>query len=430
MGEHLSTDELLKSATALQSEFAPWAGALREQGSEKFTALGLPDRRLESWKYSDLSQALAMKPKAGARPRAPLGLEGAYVAVFTDGIFDVAASSLPAENLSPLREELANPASRFADTLGQINGAEQRNHPILSLNTARVEEGLVLRVPRGETLDRPLHIRFTWTAEAADKIDGRHMRLLVELEEGARAIVLETHDGAPGFATIVTELCLLPSAELTHVRVDRIAADARQSAVTLGELSAGANYKGFYLSEGGHFCRHEALFELIGETANVEIDGAFLVSGNGHCDNTTVITHAAPHTTSRQAFRGVLSGVSGSAYQGCVKVRPEAQKTNAYQMSRALLLSEGARIATKPELEIFADDVKCSHGATAGELDSDALFFLRTRGIPEEEARKMLVEAFLYEALETIEIPALADVAAIAVKGWLSAHTAEVIHAG
>lgn len=429
MGEQFSTEELLKSATSLQGTSAPWVGALRNQGSETFKTVGLPHRRLESWKYSDLSQALSKPSGTSVVPREPISLEDAYLAVFEDGILDLNQSSLPERSLLSLKDVLADTSSPFAATFGTINAKEQKDHPILSLNTAGMEEGLVLHLNEGEKLDRCLHLRFNWSAETANQTQGHHIRLLVDLEKDAEATILETHSGTPGFATVVSEFRLAASARLTHVRIDRLGSTARQSAVTLGELAEAANYKGFYLSEGSHFCRHEALFELIGETANVDIDGAFLVSGSGHCDNTTIITHAAPDTTSRQAFRGVLSGVSKSAYQGCVKVQPIAQKTNAYQMSRALLLSPDARIATKPELEIFADDVKCSHGATAGELDMDALFFLRTRGIVEEEARKILVEAFLQEALETIDQPALADAAAAAIRDWLSLHATEVAHA-
>ncbi|MDJ0933241.1 SufD family Fe-S cluster assembly protein [Breoghania sp.] len=279
--------------------------------------------------------------------------------------------------------------------IGRINADEQKAHPIVGLNTALTEEGFVLHVPKGETLAAPLHVRFEWSAEAGD----RHVRLADE-------------------------------ASLTHVRIDRLGASGRLSAVTLGEVGAAAQYKAFNLSEGDHFCRNEALFALIGEGANVEIDGAFPVTRDNHCDNTAVIIHAVPNTTSRQAFRGVLSGRSKSAYQGCVKVAEDAQKTDAYQMSRALLLSREARIATKPELEIYADDVKCSHGATAGEMDGDALFFLRSRGIREEEARAMLVEVFLQEAVETIERDDLAAMAAAAIRDGLSVHQSEVSHAG
>ena len=425
MGEMATTDRLLSGASALRGDAAPWAGSLRDGGRERFTRLGVPDRRKEAWKYSDLARALAHKAGAAPFPRAPLVLEDAFVAVFRDGVLDVAGSILP-PGLTPLGAVLADPGSPFAGVLGSVNAAEQAAHPIVGLNTALMEEGFVLSLAAGEKLSAPLHVRFTWTGAASD----RHVRLLVDLGEGAQATVLETHDGAPGFSTVVNEVRLAPDARLTHVRIDRLSAGARQSAVTLGEVAGGAEYRAFCLSEGAAFCRHEALVALTGESANVEIDGAFLVSGDNHCDNTTVISHLSPNTTSRQAFRGVLSGRSHSAYQGCVKVAEDAQKTDAYQMSRALLLSREARIATKPELEIFADDVKCSHGATAGEMDADALFFLRSRGIIEEEARAMLVEAFLEEALDTIAAPTLRDVAASAVRDWLANHTAEVSHGG
>ena len=427
MGKVISLDRFLETAIARRGDAAPWADALRDRGRADFAALGFPNRRVEAWKYSDLAQALRETPAETGVARSPLLLPGAFIAALENGVLDAANSSFPKSWLTPLRPVLADGASPFAGHIGRINA--QKDHAIVSLNAARMEEGFVLCVPKGEALQSPLHIRYNWRSEEARAPDGRHLRILIVLEEGATATVLESHDGSPGLATIVTELRLAANAQLTHIRVEQLGAASRQSAATLGEFGASSRYRGFYLSKGGHFCRHEALFELAGEGADVQIDGAFLVAEARHCDNTTVITHAAPHTASRQAFRGVLAGEARGAYQGCVKVQPQAQKTDARQMSRALLLSRKAAIATKPELEIFADDVKCSHGATAGEIDAAALFFLRARGIPEAEARALLIEAFLGEALATIESDSLRELAASAVEDWLRAHAGEVSHA-
>ena len=401
---------------------APWAGELRDGGRAVFEELGLPNRRVEAWKYSDLALALTKTLAPTETAIQPLSIPGAFVAAFENGVFMPAASNLPASLVTPLSAVLADKSSPFAGQIGKVNA--QKDHSILSLNAAHLAEGFVLRVPAGQTLEAPLHIRSNWTGK--DAHGPRHLRFLVVIEDGASATLVESHSGAPGLSTVVTELRLAPKAEFTHIRLEQLTDDACQSAVALGEVDRAARYKGFYLSEGAHFCRHEALFELAGEEADVSIDGAFLATGKRHCDNTTVITHAAPNTTSQQAFRGVLCGDARGVYQGCVKVRPEAQGTDAKQMSRALLLSDDAEIATKPELEIFADDVKCSHGATAGEIDGDALFFLRSRGIPEAEARALLVEAFLSEALETIENEGLRALAATAVQDWLGAHMSEV----
>jgi Fe-S cluster assembly protein SufD len=349
-----------------------------------------------------------------------------FVAAFSNGVLDIENSDLPDTIFTSMRAVLDDAASPYAADIGGINA--QRAHPILGLNAACLEEGFVLHLKKGESLARPLHIRFDWHGDETPAPEGRHIRILVLLEQGASATIVESHGGRPGFATIVEEIRLAEQAHLNHVRLEHLGAAARQSAVTLAECADASRYRGFYLSEGAHFCRHEALLELGGPGAHAEIDGACLVTGTRHCDNTTVLTHASPGATSRQSFRIVLADRARGVYQGCVKVRPEAQRTDAYQMSRALLLSPNAAISTKPELEIFADDVKCSHGATAGEIDENALFYLRARGIPEAEARAILVEAFLGEALAALEDDVLRALAAEAVKAWLAAHAEEVGH--
>lgn len=425
MGEVVSLPTI-ETAAPRRADTASWFGALRERGRADFAARGLPNRAVEAWKYSDLARSLReTTPDTGPDLPPPL-LPGALLVGFVNGVLEQTAAALAGIELISLRAIMADPSSSFASKFGQINAPQE--HAIVSLNAALMEEGFVLRIPRGKALDAPIHLRFVWQGAEARAPDGRHIRLLILFDEGAVATIFESHHGSPGFATIVTELHLAANARLTHLRLEELGAAARQSAVTLGALGASARYRGFYLSEGAHFARHEALLKLAGESAEAHIDGTYLLAGERHCDNTTVVTHAAPTTLSRQFFRGVLEGRSRGVYQGCVKVRPEAQGTDARQMSRALLLSRKAEIATKPELEIFADDVKCSHGATTGELDAAALFFLRARGIPEAEARALLVEAFLSEALETIESESLRALLTASVQRWLSLHAREVGH--
>lgn len=415
MGNAISEGSLVETAA-----IADPASALRKKGRTAFAARGFPSRHVEAWKYSDLARALNDKvPEDGPAP-APLSVPGAYMAAFENGVLDEARSSFRDAGGLSLRNVLADPMSPFLSDLGTVNPAE--DHPLLGLNTALMEEGVVLRVPKGQALAHPLHLSFDWQSATG----GHHLRVLLILEEGAEATLIETHRGSPSFATIVSEVRLARDAKLTHVRLERLGASARQSAIVSGEIGASASYRAFFLSEGGHFSRHEALLKLKGEAAQAKLDGAYLSADTRHCDNTTVIAHAAPHTTSRQAFRGVVGGRARCAYQGCIKVEPQAQGTDARQMSRALLLSHRAEVATKPELEIFADDVKCAHGATIGELDAAALFFLRARGIPEAEARALLVEAFFGEAVAAIEDEHLRGLAAACVQDWLSLHAGEV----
>jgi Fe-S cluster assembly protein SufD len=427
MSEVTSLNRLLEAMAGRAEETVPWLGALQEEARTVFAGSGLPTRRFESWRYSDLARALSRPPKDTSEPRPAPVPPGAHTALFENGVLNEAKSAF-ANNLAiPMRKVLADPATPYANLIGHVH--PQNNHALLNLNTALMEDGLVLHIPAHTTLTAPFHVLYEWIGEEARAPEGRHLRMLVLLGEGAKATLVESHLGTPGFATIVTEIRLGGGASLSHLRLDGLGAAATQSAITLGELGEAASYNGFYLSEGGWFSRHEALLELAGEHATAELSGIYLVADGRHCDNTTVLTHAGPNTASSQAFRGVLSGDSRGVYQGCVRVQPEAQGTDARQMSRAVLLSRQAEIAIKPELEILADNVKCSHGATSGELDNAALFFLRARGIPEAEARSLLVEAFLSEIIETIETGPIRESAAAAVSDWLAVHASEISHA-
>jgi len=404
----------------------PWLGALREEARTTFAGSGLPTRQVESWRYSDLARALAHTTEDTSPVRPAPVLPGAHLVLFENGILNEAKSSLSEIGAVPLRQILADPVTPFSAQIGHIN--PQKNHALLNLNTALMEDGLVLHVPAQATPNAPLHLLFDWQGEEARTPEGRHLRVLILLEEGANATLVEAHCGNPGFSTVVTEVRLAAGAQLTHVRIEQLGGAARQSAMTLGEIGSAACYNGFYLTEGARFSRHEALLKLTERDAQARLNGIYLAADGRHCDNTIVITHAGPNTASHQAFRGVLGGTARGVYQGCIRVQPEAQGTDARQMIRTLLLSRQAEIATKPELEILADDVKCSHGTTVGELDSAALFFLRARGIPEAEARALLVEAFLGEVLESIESDPLRALAASAVQDWLSVHASEISH--
>ncbi|MCC9624221.1 Fe-S cluster assembly protein SufD [Thalassospira sp. MA62] len=429
MGEATSVARLLKTAGELQTKSAPWAHLLQEQGCASFAASGIPTRRVEAWKYSDLSYALDQKTTETPPSSSIPYIGGTQLIAFDNGRLDTRHSTaLPDGVLMALSDVLADPSSPYADILGKVNATEQVGHPIIELNNAWLDQGFVLHLKQGQRLDDPIHLRFHWDDATVAMPTGHHVRILIVLDEGAEATIIETHNGQSAFSSVVTEVRAGERASLTHLRFENLTAASRQSAVTVGDFATEARYRGFYLSEGGLFSRHEALLALSGSDAHIDIDGVALLSGLGHCDNTTVITHAVPNTSSRQAFRTVLAGKAHGAYQGCVKVRPDAQKTDAQQMSRALLLSETAQIATKPELEIFADDVKCSHGATAGELDGDAMFFLRARGIPENEARNLLIEAFLHEAVVTIDIEELRTIAEGTIRDWLSTHASELSH--
>lgn len=415
-----------------------WLDRLREGGRRVFDASGLPTRRVEAWKYSDLARAVEGTPRLAegdsVEGRAQIAPEHTYAVTFVDGRLESlpAVSALPrGVELIALAEALTVAPQALRDRLGRIN--PQADHAVLGLNTALMADGLVVRLGRHVVLDRPLHLRFCWPLAGNGSGAGRHVRVLFELEEGAQATLLESHEGAGvthDLATVVSELSFAASSLLKHVRIERLGGAARHSCVLLADLARAASYEGFYLSEGSAFARHEAFIRLSDEGAEAQVDGATLVSGERHVDNTTVLDHAGSRARSAQLFKSVLTGRGRSIYQGRVIVRKDAQHTDAQQLSKALLLSHGVEAMTKPELEILADDVKCSHGATTGELDANALFYLRARGVSEGEARGLLVRAFITGALEEIHDPALRAIAEVTVEDWLARHAAEVSHAG
>lgn len=427
MSEIASFNDFLERMAGIGDVSVPWLEALREEARTLFAGSGLPTRRVEAWKYSDLSRALALAAKDSGSARPIPSPPGAHAILFENGVLAEGKSALAETGAVPLRNVLADPQTPFAKLIGHVH--TQKDHAILNLNTALMEDGLILHVRPHTALSAPLFVRHDWEGEGARAPEGRHLRLLIILDEGAEATLVEAHSGSPGFSTVVTEAALASGARLNHIRFERFGAAARQSAVTLAEVQSAASYKGFYLSEGGLFCRHEALLQLSGKDAQAELGGIFLTADGRHCDNTIVITHAGPDTASRQTFRGALSGDSRGVFQGCVRVLPEAQGTDARQLSRALLLSRQSEAAIKPELEILADNVKCSHGATAGELDPAALFYLRARGIPETEARALLIEAFLAEVIAALESEALRACAEAFVSDWLSGQASEIAHA-
>jgi len=397
MTDTLFLAEAERLAPVLPGADGPF-GALRARGLAAWRATGLPTRRVEAWKYTDLRALAAggFVTDAGERhvaalPDAVATVDG-HRLVFVNGRFRPDLSDvgdLPARvALGPLGE---------ARELGRT---ARLDFPMVALNTALFADGLALHVGEGVTLDRPVHLVSLSDAETPVASHPRH---LVVLDDGACATLVESHVGTgPSFANTVMEIVLGAGAVLDHTKLQDEGADALHLAHCQVTLGRGATYDGFVAQLGAALARHEARIDLTGERAEARLNGAYVGDGSQTLDNTTFVTHTAPACTSRQVFKGVLGGTARGVFQGKILVEPDAQQTDGHQLNRTLLLSRGAEIDSKPELEIYADDVKCSHGATAGELEDDALFYLRSRGIPLHEARRLLVEAFLAEATALI----------------------------
>ncbi len=409
-----------------------WLTQRRDRAMQGFAVSGLPHRRVEAWKYSDLRAALsAPLPSAGAEASGdgadllaadPFAAVDGWRLVFVNGVFRADLSDLAdlpeGVDLLPVSDALDGDAAWLETLMGEPE--QGAHHAVQQLNLALARDGVVLRVAEAVTLERAVRIVTLGTDEAADR--AVHVRHAVLLGAGAKATILESHLGVPDtsrFTTVRTDTVLGEGADLTHLKIQ---ADGRgvvhmaSTGVTLGER---ARFQGFALTSGGRMTRNEVVTRFDGPHAYVHVAGASLLVDRQHCDNTMVIDHAVPDCESHELFKTVAADKARGVFQGKIIVRKDAQRTDGYQLSQALLLSPGAEADTKPELEIYADDVKCSHGATMGELDAESIFYLRSRGIEEGEAKALLVGAFVTEAIDVLpEGPARTCLAAH-VEDWL-----------
>ncbi len=409
----------------------PPLAALRKAGAAAFGSAGFPTPRVESWRYTNLAPLLSMEFAADAAPmpvdRARLpallqGREAQHRLVFVNGELRADLSTpgaLPrGVTLTSLTGASAHdPGAIDAGIAGDGNFAAK---PLAALNAAMLGDGYILRLADGVILDAPLEILWIGTGAARPPI--YHPRNAIMLGAGAHATVIEHHLGlciGSYFSNSVTEIALGDGAVLRHCKVQEEAREAFHIAHTEATLAAGANFDSFVFSLGGRLARNEIAVRLAGARAHCRLNGVYLGQGDQHLDHTTVVEHDAPETTSKELYKGVLDGKARGVFQGKIAVRRGAQKTDGQQLNRALLLSDKAEIDSKPELEILADDVKCSHGATAGELDAAALFYLRSRGIPEAEARRMLIEAFLAEVIGSVALSGMRMTLERAVERWM-----------
>jgi len=415
---------------ALPGAGRAWLDELRQAGLEAFAAAGLPGPKVEAWKYTGLNalkklDLTALAPaEAVATDTAPTLLADAAGPrlIFVNGHYRPELSRSAA---LPEGVDVAALSQRFddgqvAENLGRI--ADLASSPLAALNTALMQDGYVIRLAKEARIEAPIEILYL--SLPGEHPSAAYPRNLIIAEAGSAATILEYHLGLGGTAYLangVTEIRAGRGAELRHYKVQSEATEAFHIHQTTAELAHEARLESFVLMLGARLARNETRVALNGREAACRVNGAYLLAGRQHGDNMTAIDHAAADTTSRQVFKGVLDGNSRAVFHGKVLVRPGARGTDGQQLNKTLLLSDKAEIDSKPELEIHADDVKCSHGATAGELAEDAVFYLRSRGLPEAEARGLLVEAFLDEALAEVETAAVAETMRGLVQNWLRA---------
>jgi Fe-S cluster assembly protein SufD len=434
---------IIKTAaeTALAQEFSqargrlPGDGAIaarRDAAFGVFAKEGLPHRRIEEWKYTDLralmreAKPLASPPDAAAKASAKnagalLGDLEARRLVFVEGSFvpelSETANLESGLTVRSLAKALTGGDPLLDSHLGKLAPASD---VAVALNTALMGDGAVIRIAAGSTIERPLHLLFV----ASGKPAASFVRSLVVVEEGTRAMLIESHEGPPGSdyqANAALELFVGDNAHVDHVKIIGEGSDALHVSTLAAAIGAHARFNSFTFTAGGAVVRNQLYLKFDGEGSLAGIRGATLLKGRQHADTTLVADHIAGDCQSREMFKTVLDDEAHGVFQGRIIVRPHAQKTDAKMMTRALLLSERAEADNKPELEIFADDVQCGHGATAGALDDELKFYLMARGIPAAEAEALLIQAFLGEAIEGIEHAGLREALMESVAAWLKA---------
>jgi Fe-S cluster assembly protein SufD len=428
--------ELIERFGKLRSAL-PGTVAVRERRADAFAVFerrGLPHRRIEEWKYSDLrarlkkAAPLAVKPDAKAAAAALAAAEDAFSGVdrhrivLVDGYFAPALSDRDAlaregVEIASLSDLLGKVGAKAADLLSVPDIAA--DDVAVALNTAFAADGVLVSIGKGAKLSKPfqiLHIA-TGTASAV------HVRNRIAVGDGVEATIIESSVGGieGSEINILADYRIGDGAKLTIARLQAAEAGVTHIATSLLHVGGKVGLKHLSTEAGADFSRNQTFVTFAGEHSRADIYGVSMLHGTRHIDQTLVVDHTVPHCTSAELFKTVVDDRASGVFQGKIIVERDAQKTNGKMMSQALLLSEEAEMAAKPELEIFADDVVCGHGATSGQIDDAMLFYLMARGIPREQAERLLIEAFLDDAVDAIGDEAIAEVLKGSVSSWLDA---------
>jgi Fe-S cluster assembly protein SufD len=399
-----------------------WLQDLRDRGAARFSALGFPTVRDEDWRFTNISPiANAEFMSAPVDARASVSedalkevayIEAANRVVVLNGRFSAELSRVNGLPQGTHLGSLAAAVTEHADVvpryLGQL--AEFGTKAFTALNTALAADGLYVHIPDGAIVEEPLHLVFVSVPGHAPVPAMSNVRALIVAGDRSQVRIVETYAGPEGggyFTNAVTELFAGEGAVVDHYKVQQESLEAFHVASMHLHAGRNANVSSHSISLGGKIVRNDVAAVLDGEGAEVTLNGLYLADGERLVDNHTSIDHAKPHCPSHEVYKGIIGGKARAVFNGKIVVRQDAQKTDAKQTNRALLLSDDASINTKPQLEIFADDVKCTHGAAIGQLDDDAIFYLRARGLTYFEARDMLIHAFAGEILDRVKVEPL-----------------------
>lgn len=386
---------------------------IRSAGLARFADMDFPTKRVEEWRFTNLNaltKGIDFTPARDSKDTP--AASGDYHLLFHNGLAQPMTAALPAGiRLSSLAARLEANDKTILQALEKIS-----DQPIVALNTAYVNGGYVLEVDEDVVMDTPLKVHFTSDGGAW------HCRNIIRMGKNSRLTLVESYQGEDDayFANPVGNIDLADGAKLHHYRSQCESINAWHLSHLDVTLAANATYDNFTLTTGAKLSRNQIHSLITGDGALSRLNGAYMLKGDQHSDTTTLTDHAVSNNESAQIYKGVLDGKSHGVFQGKILIRPDSQAINGDQLSKALLLSDDAAISCKPELEIHADDVKCSHGATSGEIDETALFYLQSRGIGEAEARDLLIEAFLADVIEEIAHETVRDQFLTIVNNWLA----------
>jgi len=392
--------------------------SIRKAALSRFAELGFPTTKDEEWKYTDVS-ALAVRrfnpvfryTADGLSPRDlaqfTLGIPQAHILVCVNGHYSHDLSTIgklpPGVRVGSLSEALRHTAGLANDHLAHY--ANYEKDAFTALSTAFLRDGIFIQIPDKIILDTPIHVMFVSIGSEAEFVS--QPRTLVIAGKSSQMALVETHvslSSRPYFTNVVTELVLEENAVVEHDKIQRDMLDAFHISSLYATLHRNSNFVSNAITLGGGLVRNNITAVLDGEGAEATLNGLYVGTGTQHIDNHTIIDHAKPHCPSHELYKGILAGKSKGVFNGKILVRKDAQKTDAKQTNKNLVLSDEASIDTKPQLEIFANDVKCTHGATIGQLDEEGLFYLRSRGISVDKARDMLIYAFASDVVNRIKI--------------------------
>ena len=395
-----------------------WVLPLRKSGLARFAESGLPTVKCEDWRFTSL-KALAsepFRPSASAEGAAPAKLDELPCAkldchrmVFVDGKFDAGSSSLPSLDgivVTKLQSSLSDQQAIAQQFFGQSK--QDPTNPFQALSDAYFQDGAFIHIAKGKSLDKPIVLAFLTTTPETTT----HPRNLVIAEEGSSATIIELNIGQTGegyFSNALNEFVVRDNAAVEHIKFQDESEAAFHIATNLADLGRDTRFHSHSFALGAKLSRNNLRTLLNGEGLNCVLNGLYYTSGDRLADHHMIVEHAKPHCESHEYFNGVLDDKSRGVFHGRILVQQEAQKTDAKQTNKNLLLSDDATANTKPQLEIYADDVKCTHGATIGQMSDEQIFYLRARGIDLPEARRMLIHAFASEIIDRIQCAEVQD---------------------